>query len=76
MIHIRRHKVEERFLASVRDQLLTDDTLQWAEREIAKAMSAATVTDTDHLNAELADVERSCSRVIDAICKVGSEPSA
>lgn len=69
-IRIRRNKIEDRFLTGVREQLLADSTLKWAEREIAKTLEPAQ-DDTTERRAELADVAADIERVVSAICKVG-----
>lgn len=54
-IRIRRTHLEQQFLAEVRDQLRADDTVRWAEREIARRLAALPV-DTWKLRQELAAV--------------------
>jgi site-specific DNA recombinase len=69
-IRIRRTVLEEQFLAEVREQLLSESTLKWAEREASKRLRAPKV-DVTKIKSELADVTAEIDRVVDAITKVG-----
>lgn len=69
-IRIPRTHLENRFLAETRDQLLADDTIRWAEREITKQLAAPPI-DTRELRKELQAVSADLERVVDAITKVG-----
>jgi hypothetical protein len=72
-VRIRRAHLEERFLQNVREQLLDDKTIRWAEKEVALRL-AAPAADTKPARRELARVEGDLVRVVDAIAKMGSAP--
>ena len=69
-IRIQRTALEDRFLAGVRDTLLDDKTVRWAEKEIAKRLTAPRTT-SDKLRTELAEIDAELGRIADAIAKVG-----
>ena len=69
-IRIRRDKLEDRFLSGVREQLLSPDTIRWAEKEISKLLIAPD-QDTGSIRAEINVTEAEIARVVEAITKVG-----
>jgi site-specific DNA recombinase len=69
-VRIRRVHLEERFLQNVREQLLDEKTVRWAEKEVARRL-AAPAADTGPARRELAQVEGDLVRVVDAIAKMG-----
>ncbi len=69
-IRIRRDKLEDRFLSGVREQLLSPDTIRWAEKEISKLLVTPD-QDTGSIKAEINVTEAEIARVIEAITKVG-----
>ena len=69
-IRIRRVHLEERFLQNVREQLLDDKTVRWAEKEVARRL-AVPAADTAPGRRELSQVEGDLVRVVNAIAKMG-----
>jgi len=55
-VRIPRAHLEEGVLAEVREQLLSDRTIQWAEKEVAKRLAAPAV-DASGTRRKLAEVE-------------------
>jgi site-specific DNA recombinase len=70
-IYLRREDAEQRFFAGVRDELLSESTLRWAELEIAKSVLQPPTQDAKRLRAELDNVAAEIERIVDAVCKVG-----
>lgn len=73
-IRLRRADLEDRFLTEVREQLLSPQTIRWAEKEVARQLAAPPV-DTSATRSQLAEVEAELARVVDAIAKVGLSPA-
>ncbi len=69
-IRIRRDKLEDSFLSGVREQLLSPDTIRWAEKEISKLLITPD-QDTGSIRAEIKVTKAEIARVIEAITKMG-----